>query len=228
MANGLYRDLIYGLNKQITGTGSLGIGSVKDESKVRFAISGAGPANVIRIRVRIVGQGDWITLQDLTGNINTDIDVFTWDQIEVICLVYDSLSNNVKVVATSFDSQAGTTYRLPDNSEVEGAVVTFDSSDNSVIITGNPATNTINFQVPSGAKYSQTFNSTSDWTFDTDRYIINILQSTHLRGVAPFVAVIDNLDDVVEPAVNIDNSGNIIISISSTPDLRFAGRVLIF
>jgi hypothetical protein len=56
MSNGLCRDLIYGLNKQITGTGSLGIGNVKDESKVRFAISQAGPANVIRIRARIIGQ----------------------------------------------------------------------------------------------------------------------------------------------------------------------------
>lgn len=228
MANGLYRDLIYGLNKQITGTGSLGIGSVKDESKIRIAISNAGPANVIRVRARIVGQSDWTNLQDLTGNVNTDIDVFTWDQLEVVCLVFDSLTNVVKVVATSFDSQAGTTYQLPDNSEVEGAVVRFESPDSSVIITGNPATNTINFQVPSSAKYIQTFNSTTDWTFDTDRYIITILESSHQRGTSPFIAILDNLDDIVEPSVNVDVSGNIIISISSTPDLRFAGRVFIF
>jgi hypothetical protein len=227
MANGLYRDLIYGLNKQITGTGSLGIGNVKDESKVRFAISQAGPANVIRIRARIIGQESWVTLTDLEGNVNIDIDVFTWDQIEVICLVFDTTTNIVKIVATSFDSQAGTTYQLPDSSEVEGAVVSFTSNDNSVNITGNPALNQIDFSVPAAVKYVQAFNATTNWTLNVDKYDIIILESTHQRGASPFIEVLDGLDDVVQLSKNIDVSGNIVISVSSTPDLRFAGKVII-
>jgi hypothetical protein len=222
--------LVYALNKQVTNVGSLGIGNVKDESKIRFSITNAGPANVFRVRARIVGQPDWTTLIDYTGNVNTDLDVFSWDQIEVICLVYDSLSNFVRIVASSFDSQAGSTYQLPDSSEVEGSVIKFTSNDNSVTIVGDPINNEIDFSVGivgSISKYVESFNDSTDWTLNVDEYTISIDQVTHEKGVNPSVYVLDNVDDVVQVTTNIDNLGNIIISVSATPDLRFAGKVII-
>ena len=78
--------LIYALNQLVFVPGSLGIGLIKDEGKVRFVISGAGVANIVRIRARIVNQTTWVTLQDLTGNGNTLIDIFAYDEIEAIIL----------------------------------------------------------------------------------------------------------------------------------------------
>jgi len=222
--------LIYALNQQITGTGSLGVGNVKDESKVRFVITNAGVANLIRVRARLFGQVSWTTLVDYTGNTNTDVDVFTWDEIEVLCLVFHSSSNVVNILATSFDSQAGTTYTLPDSSQVEGSVVSFTSSDSSVTITGNPSTNEIDFSVALGSvsKYSEDFNATSDWTLNVDQFEIEVLEATHNKGLLPFVMVLDSNEDLVEVFTNIDTTtGDVLISVPTNPDLRFEGKIII-
>jgi hypothetical protein len=223
--------LIYGLNRQITTIGSLGIGLVKDESRVRFVTSFCGPANVFRVRARITGQGSWNTLADLTGNVNEVVDVFTWDEIEVVCLVYDSTESSVKIVATSFDNALGPLFRLPDDTEVESSIVTFTSSDNSVTITGDSVTGVIDFVAIGGgaaSKYTQEFDNTSDWTLNGANYEIEIEQTTHLKGTSPFIFVLDSANEIVETGKTIDSSGNILITVNSNPDLRFSGKLVIF
>lgn len=222
--------LVYGLNQQITGPGSLGIGNVKDEAKVRFVTSFAGPANLFRVRARIVGQGSWNTIANLTGIVNTVVDVFTWDEIEVICLVYDSSVNSVKIVATSFDNAVGPTFQLPDSTEVEGTVIKFTSIDNSVVFTGDPVTGEIDFSVPTAAgKYVESF-ATGDWSLNVDHYELSIPEVTHGVGTDPKVQVFElsgAVYDLVDLEVEVTATGDIIIKVSQSPDLRFTGKIVI-
>lgn len=223
--------LIYGLNQQVTTVGSLGIGNIKDESKVRFVTVFAGPANTFRVRARIVGQGSWVTLADLVGVVNTVVDVFTWDEIEVVCLVYDSTAESVKIVATSFDNTVGATFRLPDDTEVEASVIKFTSVDNSVTFTGDPETGEIDFSVSAAAsgKYVENF-IVGDWSLNADHYELTIPEATHGIGVDPEIQVFELsglVFDLVDLEVEVNSSGDIILNVSQTPDLRFAGKIVI-
>jgi len=222
--------LVYGLNKQVTGTGGLGIGNVKDEAKVRFVITNAGPANVFRVRARIKGQPTWTNLIDYTGNVNQVLDVFTWDQIEVICLVYDSQSNFVNIVAQSFDNAAGPTFILPDSSEIEGSIVTFTSLDNSVIFTGNPATGEIDFSATGsgGSKFVIDFEDTDFTGPVMGEYSLVIPFSTHQR-INPKIQVFEDTGSEFENVlIKISVvSNDITIKVTELPDLRFSGKVII-
>lgn len=227
-------NLIYALNTVITVPGSLGVGIVKDEGSIRFVLTNAGPANVVRIRAKLTGMTTWVTLIDLTGNTNTLVDVFSYDQIEVICLVYDSLSNFVKIVASSFDS-AGISIDLPSGDNLSNlSVLSFTSSDNSITITGNATTGAIDFIAVGGGGGSSTpykydFLST-DWVLDVDVYKIEILAALHLKGVNPTAHVFEDvLSDFeeVETSLELNASGDIILKVSQTPDLRFSGKTII-
>lgn len=223
--------LVYGLNQQITAPGSLGIGNVKDEAKIRFVTSFAGPANLFRVRARIVGQGSWNTIADLTGIVNTVVDVFTWDEIEVICLVYDSTATSVKIVASSFDNAVGPTFQLPDSTEVEGNIIKFTSIDNSIIFTGDPLTGEIDFSAAAAVsgKYVETFAS-GDWSLNVNSYELSIPQSSHGVGTDPKVQVFElsgAVYDLVDLEVEVNATGDIIINVSQSPDLRFTGKIVI-
>jgi len=224
-------NLVYGLNQQVTGPGSLGIGNVKDESKVRFVTAFCGPANVFRVRARIVGQGSWTNLTDLVGIVNTVVDVFTWDEIEVICLVYDATAESVKIVATSYDNCMGITFQLPDSTEVEGSIIKFTSIDNSVVFTGNPATGEVDFSVTAGAgtKFVQDF-TTGDWVLGSGAYQYSIPESTHGAGVDPEVQVFELVAsdyELIDLEVNVNASGDVTLMVSNSPDLRFSGKVIL-
>jgi hypothetical protein len=224
-------DLVYGLNTQITAPGSLGIGNVRDEAKVRFVTAFCGPANVFRVRARIIGQGSWTNLVDLIGNVNQVVDVLTWDEIEVVCLVYDSTAASVKIVATSYDNSVSATFVLPGGEEIEGTFINFISSDNSVGITGNPLTGEIDFTVGSAAsgKYVDEF-ITTDWVLNVDRYEFEILESTHNLGLNPEVQVYEldsGIYDIVDLEVEVNTSGDIKLIVSQIPDLRFNGKVIL-
>lgn len=224
-------NLVYGLNKQVTGTGGLGIGNVKDEAKVRFVVSNAGPANVFRVRARIKGQVSWTNLIDCTGNVNQVLDVFTWDQIEVICLVYDSQSNFVNIVAQSFDNAAGPTFILPGDVEVEGSILTLTSQDNSVIITGNPTTGTIDLSVVGGgsSKYLAEFEIADFTGPSAGEYTLVIPFTAHQR-INPKIQLFEDTGSEFENVlikIAVDNSGDITIKVSEVPDLRFSGKAII-
>jgi len=224
-------NLVYGLNKQVTGTGGLGIGNVKDEAKVRFVISNAGPANVFRVRARIKGQTTWTNLIDYTGNVNQALDVFTWDQIEVICLVFDSVSNFVNIVAQSFDNAAGPTFILPGDVEVEGSILKFTSNDNSVTFTGDPVTGEIDFSASGSgsSKYVFEFEGTDFTGPSAGEYTLSIPFATHQRVNPKIQLFEDNGVDFenVLIKVNVDTSDNITLTVSEVPDLRFSGKAII-
>ena len=142
---GLQNDLVYGLNQIVTAPGSLGIGLVKDEGKVRFVITGAGASNIVRVRGRINNQDTWDTLAEFTGNVNELVEVFTYDQVEVLCVVFEATNGyDFKIVASSFDSNK-LTIETPDGTLDNFNTLTFESSDNSIDIVADPLTGTIDF-----------------------------------------------------------------------------------
>jgi hypothetical protein len=140
---GLQNDLVYALNQIVTEPGSLGIGLVKDEGKIRFVITGAGASNVIRVRGRINNQATWNTLAEFTGNVNELVEVFTYDQVEVLCVVFEASNGyDFKIVASSFDSNK-LTIETPNGTIDNFNTLTLESSDNSIDIVADPLTGTI-------------------------------------------------------------------------------------
>lgn len=83
--------------------------------------------------------------------------------------------------------------------------------------------------VATGASYSASFTVPS-WTLDSGFYKYTILAATHGRGASPILQVYQengaNFDEVLT-GVEITPAGNITLTISSSPDLRFAGKIII-
>lgn len=226
-------ELVYGLNKTISEPGSLGIGLIKDEGKVRFIITNAGPANVVRVRARVSGQPTWITLTDLVGSTNELVDVYGYDQIEVICLVYSATSSvGFNIYASSYNGAA--VFFYTDSGTLEGNTeITFISSDGSVDISANEINGTIDFVVtPTGTgatKFSQDF-LIADWILNGTQYEITVLATTHNKGVNPIVQVVENntgIYSLILTSYDISVSGDITLIVSQTPDNRFDGKIII-
>ena len=83
----------------------------------------------------------------------------------------------------------------------------------------------------SSEAYVQSFNNTSDWGSPSGGfYSITILQSTHEKGTAPQVQTFENIAgsfNLIDTSVEVNASGDITISVASSPDNRFAGRIVI-
>jgi hypothetical protein len=80
------------------------------------------------------------------------------------------------------------------------------------------------------ASYSQSFNATTDWTLDVDYYRINVPVATHNKGASPNCKVYENITSVFYltfPSISMDSSGNLFIQVTSNPDNRFAGKLIV-
>lgn len=79
-------------------------------------------------------------------------------------------------------------------------------------------------------RYTSTFNNSGSWASSGDSYTISILQSVHGRGANPTVTVYENVASVYEEvsvSVSIESNGDVTISVTSTPDNRFTGKIVI-
>jgi hypothetical protein len=84
---------------------------------------------------------------------------------------------------------------------------------------------------PAAVKYSLNFNATTDWTVDGAIFKLVILESTHGAGVTPVIQVFESIAaDFVEvsTSVTFNASGDVTLSVTSIPDNRFAGKIIIF
>ena len=81
------------------------------------------------------------------------------------------------------------------------------------------------------ARYSVSFNATSDWTVDGADYKYYKSYVTHGRGPTPVVEVFQDIGggnfQKANATIQIDTSGNVSVYVSGTPDLRFAGKIII-
>jgi hypothetical protein len=222
----------YSVNQQITSTFDFPPSSISDETKIRVVVEQANSGNIVTVKARIVGQQDWDLLDTITGNSKTVVNVSTYDEILVQCTNYDSLTNFVRIVASSFNEAGGsTTIDAPTGGSVDGDVITFTSSDSSVEIVANPGTNTIDFKaVGSGSvsKYTKTILLT-DWVGPSaGEYSLSIPFSFHAK-INPVVTCMElNGSDyeVIDCAIFL-NSNDVTLKVLSSPDTRFVGKIFI-
>lgn len=80
------------------------------------------------------------------------------------------------------------------------------------------------------ANYSSSFNATSDWTLGAGIYTISVPAATHLKGSNPVIQVAEvntGIYDLIYTDVLVDGSGNTTIQVTSSPDNRFQGKLVI-
>lgn len=115
------------------------------------------------------------------------------------------------------------------NGDVNGPV---SSTDTEVAIydgtTGKVLKNS-NVSIAELTSYTRTFNATSDWTLNGDFYELVVLQAIHNK-TNPSIQVFEQNGLIFEKVITgttIGATGNVTISVSSSPDLRFIGKLII-
>lgn len=226
------QDLKFSIVQQITAPSVFPVASISDETKIRFVVSNAAGGNTILVRGRIVGQDDWDLLATITGSSKTIVNVETYDELQVECTVYSSTLNNVKVVASSFNEAGGsTTIGAPAGDNVSASTINFTSSDNSVIITGDSGTNSIDF-VAVGSEIVSKYVKTlilSDWVGPSaGEYSLTIPFSFHGKSNPVVTCMETSGSDFEQVDAAVFLTGNDVkILVLSTPDTRFAGKIFI-
>lgn len=79
--------------------------------------------------------------------------------------------------------------------------------------------------------YVASFNDSTDWTGPiSGTYKLTILKSSHLKS-APIIQVYEQSEGadfvLVETGMRLDSSDNVILTVSSSPNLRFFGKIII-
>lgn len=225
--------IFYNLNNQVTAAGSLGTATIRDEKLVRFVIENAQSSNTVIVRGQITGQTDWDTLGTITGTAKVNINVATYDTIEVSVTVYAPTTNYIKVLASSFNDAGGSTsIDAPTGGTVTSDIINFTSSDSSVIITADPGTNTIDFVAVGGGGSTSKYVKTvllGDWVGPSaGEYSLSIPFSLHAK-VNPVVTCLEASGsdfELIDAAVVLTGN-DIKIFVLSTPDTRFVGKIFI-
>ena len=229
----MVNELKFSLVQQITAPALFPASNIANENKIRFVIEGATGSNIVVVRARIVGQADWDTVATITGNSKTVVNVSTYDELQVECTVYASSTNNVKVIASSFNEASGsTTIDAPTGGSVSSDEIVFTSSDDSVIITATPGTNTIDFVAVGGSGSASKHVTTVqiiDWIGPSaGEYSLSIPFSFHGK-VNPVVTCMEQSGadfEVVDAAIFLTGN-DVKILVLSTPDTRFVGKIFI-
>lgn len=80
-----------------------------------------------------------------------------------------------------------------------------------------------------GAKYTRSFNM-GDWTLNGADYELTVLSAVHTKGTNLQIQVYQqngaDYEEVIV-GINVLSNGNVVLTVSSTPDARFNGKVLI-
>lgn len=99
----------------------------------------------------------------------------------------------------------------------------------------NPATGFFDIvDIASGgsvSKYVQSFNNTTDWTLNVDMYEIQITQATHQQSTSPSVDIYELNSgnyEKVNVYIKFNTSGDVTVSVASSPDSRFQGKLAIY
>jgi len=155
------------INKTISSPEILGTYDVSDEGKVRFVIEQASSGNEVEVRGRIKGASSFTLLKTITGSISEVINVFTYEEIEVECTVFESSTNLVKIIASSFNEAGGSAIEsigVPSGDDItEFENLSFTSSDGTVTIVGDNVTKTIDF-TSTGSSAAYIPADASDWS----------------------------------------------------------------
>ena len=155
------------IDKTILSAENLGIYDVSDEGKVRFVIEQASSGNQVVVRGRIKGASSFTTLKTLTGSVSEVINVFTYEEMEVECTNFESSSNIVKILASSFNEAGGSAIEsigVPSGSDLtDFESFNFTSSNGTVTIVGNNTTKTIDL-TSTGSSAAYVPADPTDWS----------------------------------------------------------------
>jgi hypothetical protein len=223
-----------GIDKLITSTQSLGEFDIDSDGKIAFSTVNAGPTFTVEVKGRKAGQQNFTFIDTIVGSADKTVIVSMWDFLQINVTVYDSTSNYVQLIASgsNTDSEAINSITTPNGSIVATSDLNFTSQDNSVTITADANTNTIDFAAAGGGattKYVKTV-ILGDWVGPSSGdYTLTIPFSFH--GIAnPQVVCYQTsgpeFEQILAP-LKIDASHNIIITTSQTPDTRFIGKIVI-
>ena len=103
----------------------------------------------------------------------------------------------------------------------------------------NPITGNLDLVGTSGGggggvatKYSSSFNATTDWGSPSGGYYsITILATTHGLGTTPIIEIFEDIAgvfyDVTPDEVKMNASGDVTFRVPQSPDLRFAGKIVL-
>lgn len=220
-------------NQVITAPIVLPTAYISDEGKLRIVIEQAGAGNTVLVRGRIIGQADWDLIATIIGTIKQVVSVATYDELQIECTVYDTTTNLVKVIVSSFNEAGGsTTIDAPTGGSVSSDEIIFTSSDDSVVITADPGTNTIDFVAVGGggsaAKYVKTV-ILGDWVGPSaGEYSLTIPFSFHAKA-NPVVTCMETNGsdfDVVEASILLTGN-DVKVVVLSSPDTRFVGKIFV-
>lgn len=225
-----------GIQKLVTSTQSLGEFDIDTDGKIKFTTVNAGPTFTIEVKGRIAEQKFFTFIANVVGPTDQVVDVVQWDFLQINITIYDSTSNFVKLDASGFNTEAVglQTLTVPNGNNLTDVLdLTFTSSNNSVIITGNDITKTIDFQAVGGGGSSTKYIKNValiDWIGPSaGEYTLTIPFSFH--GVTnPVCACYEenaSTFDLIMYPVNVDASNNIVIKANQTPDTRFLGKIVI-
>ena len=226
-----------GIDKLITHTQSLGEFDIDADGKIAFTTQNAGPTFTVEVKGRVAGQHDFTLIDTVVGSTPKTINVLMWDFLQINITVYDSTSNYVHLLAAGSHSDAAASLNsivTPAGTLVAVSDLTFTSSDSSVNITGNSATNTIDITSTGGGggstvKYVKTV-VLGDWTGPSAGEYTLIIPFAFHAIVNPEIVCYETNGagfDQILMAANIDASNNITISVPQTPDSRFVGKIVI-
>ncbi len=141
-------DIKTAFSEIVTTSGEVTTLIVSDEDKLRIVISNAGVTNTIVVSGRILEQDDWDIIKTITSNCKEVLNISTYDYVKVECTTFDSLNGVVKVIASSFNSAGGATeIGVPTGDLLvkDTEVISFTSSNSSIIITGDNTLKTVDF-----------------------------------------------------------------------------------
>jgi hypothetical protein len=224
-----------GIQSLVTGTKSFGEFDIDTDGKIKFTSVNAGPNFTIEVKGRIEAQKNFTFIANVVGPAEQVVDVIQWDFLQINVTVYDSISHYVEVNASGFndDTAALRQISVPNGDNLTGvSEITFKSSDGSVTITGDSADGSIDFVSAGGGsttKYTKTVLLT-DWVGpSSNAYTLTIAHSFH--GIPnPQVVCYETagaeFEQILAP-IKIDTSHNITITVPSTPDTRFIGKIVV-
>lgn len=84
----------------------------------------------------------------------------------------------------------------------------------------------------SSIPFEQSFNATTDWGVASGGYYtISITEASHAKGTSPIVSILEadglNFNKVEVDLVTLTPAGDISFRVPETPNLRFAGKIII-
>jgi hypothetical protein len=224
-----------GIDKLITSTQSLGEFDIDSDGKIAFSTVNAGPTFTIEVKGRKAGQTSFTFIDTVVGSADKTVVVTMWDFLQINITVYDSTSNFVKLIASgsNTDSEAINSINTPNGSLVATSDLNFTSQDNSVTITANINTNTIDFAAVGGGGGTTKYVKTvllGDWVGPSSgEYTLTIAHSFHgipNPQVVSYETSGADFEQILVP-IKIDAAHNITLTVPQTPDTRFIGKIVI-